>query len=604
MIAYLVGPRIGSALRGITAKLTPLDPRPLSVSAQDAESPERYRRNIAYFSMEIGLRSSLPTYSGGLGVLAGDYIRAAADLRVPMVAVTLLHEKGYFRQRLDSEGRQHEEEVSWNPSEQLTLLPPRVSVEVEGRKVLVRGWGLSVPGIGGFEVPVYFLDTNLPENQAGDRDFTSWLYGGDARYRLCQEIVLGIGGVRLLRALGHRSISTFHMNEGHASLLTLELLAETRRPRGSAGITKEEVREIRRHCVFTTHTPVPAGHDQFPIDLARSVLGEDPILKSNAPVFDDGRLNLTLLAMEMSGYVNAVSKKHGEVSREMFPGTTIEPITNGVHSLTWVCPAFRDLFDRYLPGWRQDSSILRYAVSIPTPELDVAHNQAKAELARYLADVAGIAFRPDVFTIGFARRAAGYKRADLLFWDLERLKRMARTRGPIQIVMAGKAHPKDGEGKALIERVIHAIRQLGGEIHAVYLPNYRMDMAKEVIPGVDLWLNTPRFPLEASGTSGMKAAHNGVPSLSILDGWWIEGHREGVTGWAIYPAGGHGPGPSDDLRDGQALYDKLDQTILPMFYTHRNAYLEIMRYSIALNASYFNTHRMVQEYVTKAYASR
>ncbi|MBI3799683.1 MAG: alpha-glucan family phosphorylase [Deltaproteobacteria bacterium] len=553
---------------------------------------------IAYFSMEIGLEAEMPTYSGGLGVLAGDTVRAAADLKVPLVAITLLHRKGYFYQQLDKDGRQSEEPSEWVIEDFLREMSPRVSVTIEGRTVYLRCWQYEAKGVSGFAVPVYFLDTNLPENTEWDRTLTDFLYGGDKRYRLCQEVVLGIGGVRMLRALGYGSIARFHMNEGHASLLTLELLDETARLTGRQAISHEDIEAVRQQCVFTTHTPIPAGHDQFSLELVIEVLGRREVFTMPEVFCCEGRLNMTYLALNLSHYVNGVAKKHGEVSQHLFAGYVIDSITNGVHAATWTAEPFQQLYDRYIPGWRQDNFSLRYALTLPKPEVWQAHSQAKKQLIHYVNRETNTGMDVDVFTLGFARRATTYKRADLLFTDLDRLRRIAETVGAVQVVYAGKAHPQDSGGKELIQRVFQAKEALKPRIKIAYLANYDMDLGKLITAGADVWLNTPQPPLEASGTSGMKAALNGVPSLSVLDGWWIEGRIEGVTGWAI----------GDDGRDGgdgskvvSSLYDKLERIVLPLFYGERNRFLDVMLHTIALNGSFFNTHRMMQQYVLKAY---
>ncbi len=559
------------------------------------------QRSIAYFSMEIGLEASIPTYSGGLGVLAGDTIRAAADLNVPMVAVTLLHRKGYFYQRLDANGWQREEPVEWVVEDFLEEMPQRTSVTLEGRTVQLRSWRYEVNGVGGFKVPVYFLDTDLPENSEWDRTLTHFLYGGDQYYRLCQEVILGIGGVRMLRALGYKNIERFHMNEGHASLLTLELLDEEAKKAGGKSITQEDIEAVRAKCVFTTHTPVPAGHDKFPLKLVDQVLGRREVFDMKEIFCCDDLLNMTYLALNLSHYINGVAKKHAEVSKLMFAGYTIDAITNGVHIATWAAKPFQELYDRYIPGWRQDNFSLRYALSIPKQEIWEAHTRAKKRLIFYVNRETNIGMDVDVLTIGFARRATLYKRGDLLFQDIERLKSISLKAGLFQVIYAGKAHPQDQGGKELIRRIFQAKEALRRDVKVVYLENYDMELGKMMTSGVDLWLNTPQPPLEASGTSGMKAAINGIPSLSVLDGWWIEGYIEGITGWSI-GENGRGMGESGDRsQDASSLYDKLERVIIPLFYHDRDRFLDVMRHSIALNGSFFNTHRMMQEYVLKAY---
>lgn len=552
-------------------------------------------RDIAYFSMEIGIEPPIPTYSGGLGVLAGDMIRSAADLKVPMVAVTLLHRKGYFLQRLDSQGNQQELPADWNPPDHLEFLGLKASVRIEKRPVWIQAWRYKVTGQTGYVVPVIFLDADLPENSEYDRRLTDYLYGGDERYRLAQEIILGIGGIRMLDQAGYRNMRKYHMNEGHSALLTLELLARQEQDR-NVGPDFDAVRNV---CVFTTHTPVAAGHDKFSYDLVTQVLEETIPFDCLRMLAGEEQLNMTLLALNLSGHVNGVAKKHSEVSQAMFPGYPIDSITNGIHALTWSCDSFKKLYDRYIPAWRNDPLSLRYALSIPLEEIWEPHMEAKRALVEYANRHSSHAFEPDVFTIGFARRATAYKRPDLIFTDTGRLANIARTVGKIQFVFGGKAHPKDWAGKELIKRIVGFSEGIGHSVKIVYLENYDMKLGGLITSGVDLWLNTPLKPNEASGTSGMKAAVNGVPSLSVLDGWWIEGCIEGSTGWSIgSDSADQAPAPMDEAQE---LYNKLEYLILPVFYRKREEWIRIMQHCIAINGSFFNTHRMVQQYVLNAY---
>jgi len=555
-------------------------------------------RRIAYFSMEVAADGAMPTYSGGLGVLAGDTLRSCADLKIPLVAVSILYTRGYFEQHLDEQGIQHERPVQWDPSKFVRLLPPTIHVSIEGRPIVVQAWQYDITGLTGYVIPLVLLDTNVEENAADDRELTRYLYGGDERYRLAQEVVLGIGGVKMLRALGYTHVERFHMNEGHAALLAIELLRERKQTEPAAW----DFDGVRRDCIFTTHTPVPAGHDRFSYELVKQILGDTSPLDVLQMLGGRDRLNMTLLALNMTTYVNGVAKRHGEVSQEMFPGYAIDSITNGIHSATWTSPSFQQLYDRHIPGWRTDPFALRYAISIPAQDIWVAHVQAKTRLFEEVRKRTSLPFRDDALTIGFARRATQYKRADLVFSEPSQLIDMARKVGPIQFIFAGKAHPKDEPGKEIIRRIIHLAERLKPEILIAYVENHDLHLAKLLTSGVDLWLNTPLPPLEASGTSGMKAAHNGVPSLSVLDGWWVEGHIEGITGWSI----GRGPSASStqERRDGQdahELYDKLRSVIAPLFYQRPERWSEIMRSTIAFNASFFNTHRMVQQYAAHAY---
>jgi starch phosphorylase len=556
---------------------------------------------IAYFSMEIGIRNDIPTYSGGLGVLAGDTIRTAADLKLPMVAVTLLTKKGYFIQELDSEGRQIEHPYSWNPAYHMTLLPTKIPVTIEGRDVLIQAWQYNVESLTHGGVPIFFLDSDIEANTPADREITHYLYGGDLGYRLKQEIVLGIGGVRMLHELGFE-IKKYHMNEGHSSLLTLELLNRFKRPIEDVWDEKLvwDVEKVKDLCVFTTHTPIEAGHDSFPYDLVLNIMGELLPLKVLQELGGKENLNMTRLGLNLSEFINGVAKKHGEVSRNMFPGYEISAITNGVHTFTWTCDSFKRLYDKYLPGWANEPELFVRVGRIPNTEIWEAHMEAKKILFAYVQSTTGVSMDPDILTIGFARRATAYKRADLIFTDVERLERIGNRK--LQIIYAGKSHPKDTMGKKLIEKIFTIKERLKDSIKMSYLQNYDMDIALAMVSGVDIWLNTPLRPREASGTSGMKAVHNGVMNFSVLDGWWIEGHIEGFTGWSI------GPSPTEtnlvdnlDTADADDLYHKLETIILPMYYSDRHTWIRMMQNAIGKNAYYFNTHRMMRRYVTEAY---
>lgn len=557
---------------------------------------------IAYFSMEIGLKDDIPTYSGGLGVLAGDTVKSAADLNLPFVAVTLISRKGYFRQEIDNKGHQIEHPSIWDPSKQLKKTTEKVSIMMESRPVFIQSWVYFVESPrDGSSVPVIYLDTDLPENDPEDRTLTDHLYGGDEAYRLKQEVILGIGGVRMLRKLGFR-IKKYHMNEGHAAFLTLELLHKFKKDIESVWDESQiwDTESVKDLCVFTTHTPLEAGHDKFSYDLYNRVLGDyfpEKILKKLA---GDNKINMTLLGFNLSDYVNGVAKKHGEVSKSMFPGYIINAITNGVHSYTWTCDEMKRIFDKYLPGWANEPEIFVRVGAIPDEELWGAHMEAKKKLISYVNSISDTNMDTGTLTIGFARRATAYKRADLLFTDIKRLEKIAA--GRIQIVYAGKAHPKDTVGKQLIEKIFNYSQQLKGKIKIAFVQNYNMEVALKLVSGVDVWLNTPLRPLEASGTSGMKAAHNGVMNFSVLDGWWIEGHIEGFTGWSIGPAPTEiSPDNNMNKIDAEDLYYKLEKAIIPLYYNDRKQWVRMMQNAIGKNAYYFNSHRMMRRYVTEAY---
>lgn len=556
-----------------------------------------HESRIAYFSMEIALRNEIPTYAGGLGVLAGDTIRSAADLEIPMVTVSLASRAGYFYQQIDAQGRQHEQPEQWQPEHWCLPLGARIAVSIENRQVWVGGWFYVLEGHMGGRQPVILLDTDLNENSDEDRDITRFLYGGDLAYRFKQEIVLGIGGVRMLRALGF-TVRQYHMNEGHSALLTLQLLRRYTYPVVDIrpGEPRYDIPRVRELCNFTTHTPVEAGHDNFSYAMVEHTLGEFIDLSTLKQLAGEDNLNMTRLALNLSEYVNGVAKRHAETSRQMFPGYRVRAVTNGVHPFTWVAPSFRDLYDTHLPGWCHEPDILiRAECCISNDAVWAAHVDAKKILLDKISESAGLDLDPGVPIFGFARRMTSYKRPDLLFTDITRLKTIAQQR-PFHIVLAGKAHPQDESGKQLIELLHTHLRELAGVISIVYLPNYDMSLAACMVAGVDVWLNTPQRPLEASGTSGMKAAFNGVPNLSILDGWWVEGCIEGITGWAI---GNEIDGTMQ--TEANSLYDKLEQVVLPLYYEDRQGWIAVMKGAIAKNASFFNSHRMMRRYVSDAY---
>ncbi len=534
--------------------------------------------------------NDIPTYNGGLGVLAGDTIRSAADLKLPLTAVTLVSKKGYFRQRINKDGKQIEYPAEWEPSKFMELLPTEASVQIQNRNVKIKAWLYRLQSLTGGVVPILYLDTDVEGNTPEDKEITHFLYGGDDRYRLKQEMVLGIGGVRMLETLGF-SIRKYHMNEGHSSLLTLELLRKN-------GMDIDRVREL---CIFTTHTPVDAGHDIFPYCVVKELITEQVDFDVLKKFGGQDKLNMTRLALNLSSYINGVAKRHSETTMCIFPGYEIHSITNGVYSYTWTCESFRKLYDRYLPGWVNEPELLVRVDSIPDEEIWEAHMEAKKTLIDYVNKKASTNMDHDTLTLGFARRATGYKRATLLFSDLERLKKINR-KGKIQVIYAGKSHQRDESGKRIIEEIFYYIKKLENEIKITYLEDYDIGLAAKLVSGVDIWLNTPLPPLEASGTSGMKAAHNGVVNFSVLDGWWIEGWIEEVTGWAI------GPHPNESLsaeecrtRELEDLYAKLEYCIIPMFYQRRDDWIKMMKNSIGKIASYFNSHRMMRKYATEAY---
>lgn len=571
-------------------------------------TPFLHEPRVAYFSMEIALRNEISTYAGGLGILAGDTVRSAADLELPLVAVSLVSRAGYFRQAIDAQGRQSEQPDPWNPTQWAQPLDAKIAVQIEGRAVWIGAWLYIHESHLGGRQPVLLLDTDQNENEQADRELTHHLYGDGEMYRLKQEIVLGIGGMRLLQALGFE-IRQYHMNEGHSAFLGVELLRRYRYPAADLrpGESPYDLPRVRELCRFTTHTPVDAGHDRFAYPLVQSAFtnldsSEDFIdLATLKQLAGDEQLNMTRLGLNLSEYVNGVAIRHAETSRKMFPGYQVHAITNGVHPFTWTAPGFRALYDHYMPGWCHEPELLMRAdCCIPDAAIWQAHIQAKQTLIDKVRALSGLSLDIKLPILGFARRMTAYKRPDLLFADLPRLQDIAKHQ-PFQIVLSGKAHPLDGDGKRLIEQLHNHARELSGSVLIAYLPNYDMALAQTLVAGADIWLNTPLPPLEASGTSGMKAAFNGVPSFSVLDGWWLEGCIEGVTGWSI--------GGSMDASgsDAAALYEKLEHTVLPLYYSHSDGtnsdtrWIKIMKAAISKNAAYFNSHRMMRRYATEAY---
>lgn len=551
------------------------------------------RTRIAYLSMEIAFDPAIPTYAGGLGVLAGDTVRAAADLALPMVFVTLASREGYLRQEVSPHGDQVDRLDPWDPADHLQHLDAGVAVSIEGRPVWIQAWLRLHKSSNGGCVPVILLDTKLPLNDERDRGITDRLYGGDLTLRLRQEAVLGIGGERILRALGFE-IATYHLNEGHAALLPLTILRRHRLPddHPPGGRLRYDDDPVRARCVFTTHTPLEAGSDRFPYDLVARVLGDFFELDQLRLLAGDDALNMTRLALSLSSRVNAVAIRHAETTQRMFPDYHILAVTNGVHPATWVHPALAKLLDDVAPGWTHNPDLLIRADRLSDEAVQAAHAEAKAALIAETQRRCGIALRPELPIIGFARRMTGYKRPDLLFTDLARLRAIA-ARQPFQVVMAGKAHPADGHGKGIIRQLHEYARELNTDLTVAFVPGYDMHVAKTIVTGVDVWLNNPIPPLEASGTSGMKAALNGVPNFSVLDGWWVEGCEEGVTGWSIGD-----DLPSDHARD---LYDKLESTILPLWHSDRQRWAGIMKNCIARIGSRFNSINMMRRYAAEIY---
>jgi len=551
-------------------------------------------RKIAYFSMEIALAKSLPTYSGGLGMLAGDSLRSAADTGVSLVAVSLVHRCGYFEQHLDASGQQTESDVVWSPETTLPSAGKTISIVMQGREIKLAAWRFDVVGVTGHIIPVFLLDADVEGNDPWDRRLTDHLYGGDTYYRLCQEAILGLGGIHLLHDLGCQP-EVCHMNEGHAALLTIGLLEARLAPAGLHTATDADADAVKQQCVFTTHTPVPAGHDKFGLDQMMQVLGSErsSTIERFGSLHNE-LLNMTYLALRFSRYVNGVSMLHGQVSQQMFPEYRVHAITNGVHAATWISQPFQELLDKEIPTWRHDNQYLRSVYGIEPEVIDATHALGKQRLLATVKERVGVTLDPTILTLGFARRVATYKRANLLLHSPARLVEIANRLGGLQILMAGKSHPADNAGKGLIRDIFTAAATLeSSKLRILYLENYDWELGEQMTNGVDVWLNTPLRPYEASGTSGMKAAMNGVPSLSVMDGWWVEGCAENITGWCIENS-------EDEEIQADRLYDKLENSVAPLF-ADKVRWAEMRRHCIAINGTFFNTNRMLGQYVSNAY---
>ena len=539
---------------------------------------------VGYFTAEIGLWSELHTYSGGLGVLAGDHVKSAADAGTPLVGVTLLYHQGYARQHIDANGVQTESFPEFDPNEHVSKTKIVLKLHLDGKPLSAYVWKADIVGQSGHIVPVYFIDTRHPANSSEHQELSSRLYGGDDEVRIRQEYVLGVGGVQLFDYLDSE-LHGLHLNEGHCTFAMLALL--------NRGWSREE---LAQRSLFTTHTPVPAGHDRFEWPLVREVVGELLPVDAKELVIAAGdsengrRCSMSHLAVALSTSVNAVSKLNADVAMTMFDEQIIQPITNGVHHITWTSPVMASLFDGYLPGWRVQPETISEAETLPTDALLEAREQARQHLREFVLSKTGVELSSERLTIGFARRFATYKRANLVFRDLKRLRNIGA--GKIQFVFSGKAHPRDKGGKQLIRDIYDSAEQIAEEIPVAFIENYDMETGLLMTSGVDIWLNNPIRPMEASGTSGMKAAMNGVPNCSILDGWWPEACIHGVNGWAI----GNAENVRDDERDANNIYQVLEQDVLPLWEGSKDAWAEMMKASIAASAE-FTGHRMIQDYL-------
>ena len=539
---------------------------------------------IAYFSAEIGISSSLPTYSGGLGVLAGDHIKAAGDIGINLCAITLLYREGYFRQRVDEDGIQSETYPKFDPHPLLKKIKNKFTLRLRERNVWIQVYRFDYKGQGGAIIPIYFLDTDIEDNFDDDRIITQRLYSGNKNHRILQEAILGFGGMQLLEDLNQNRIKKYHMNEGHCSFLVLSLYEKF----------KGDIEKIKSLCHFTTHTPVPAGHDHFSEKRVKKLLyGLIPDDLKLPSLVQNGRLHMTELGLYFSNSANGVSKLHGTVARDQFPWTNIGHITNGVHHSYWMASPLKRMFNKYIPEWTKNPNLLLKVDDIPDEVLWEAHIERKMYLLGYANSQVTKALDANTLTIGFARRAATYKRAQLIFNDMNRLESLGRNK--IQIVFSGKAHPNDSEGKELIRQIVKKSQAMFGKVKIIFLENYNMWLGRMITSGVDVWLNTPLRPNEASGTSGMKATLNGIPNLSVLDGWWEEGCKDGINGWAV-----GNPENPNDKKDADHLYSTLENDVIPTFYEDRKKWIKMMREAIKTGID-FTAHRMIKEYESKYY---
>jgi glycogen phosphorylase len=540
------------------------------------------KQHIAYFSMEIGLDSRIKTYAGGLGILAGDTLKSADDMGINVVGVSLLYKYGYFKQTLDKEtGTQNEEADIWEPNQLLQTNYDTIQLDLFDTQVNIKVWEYRLNNGN----KVLFLDTDLEQNSTEIRAITNNLYEADDLIRLKQEILLGLGGVLLLDKLGY-DIRKYHLNESHAGFGVLPLL------------DKYDLERVKEMIVFTTHTPVLHGHRGYTIQTLQSYLPARYLDFIPTEIISNDYVLLTDICLYYSGFNNGVSKKHAQVSKVLFPNSKFAAITNGIHTYSWTSQSIQKLFDKYLTGWRSDPFELRHAQKIPTIEILHAHLENKLALLDYISQTTNKSFDKNILTIGFGRRADSYKRNNLVFQDIQRLRQIASKYDGIQFVFAGKSYPDIEENEQMIREIYSHSLNLNEAFRVVYLENYDMEIAKLMVSGCDVWLNTPKKTMEASGTSGMKAAVNGVPSLSVLDGWWEEGCIEGVTGWSIGSVCQDGQDPNCELTD---IYDTLEYKILPLYTLDRLEWVKIMQQSMAINGGYFHTHRMLQEYITKAY---
>jgi starch phosphorylase len=540
---------------------------------------DKEKYTVAYLSMEIALESNIKNYAGGLGVLAGDILRSAAEKSFPMIGMTLLSSQGYFKQKINSAGKQIEQIDRDYDFSLLKKLDTEIELNLGKEVVKIGVWQYLISRENGLKVPVYFLDSNISGNKNIYKKLTNKLYGGDIEERLRQEIILGRGGVKMLEALGFNNIKKYHLNEGHASFVGIELFSRARELNNA-----DKIETVKRQCIFTTHTPIKTVFDEFPLPL---ILKNQSDFPTDLPdLIKNQKINSLDLGMYFSAHINGVSKIHQQLLNNIFPHKNISAVTNGVNSFFWTSEEFKKIYNKYFPGWREDGLKLKEAINIPNQEIWSAHQVNKQRLIDYIKNSQGTTWQAEVFTIGFARRFTEYKQPLLILSDVERLLEILETSGRAQIVFAGKAHLRDINGQEAIKK-IYQIKKKYPKLNIIFLENYSLNLAQLLVAGVDLWLNTPVPPQEACGTSGMKAAHNGVAQLSTADGWWPEGYVKNKTGWLV--------------NNADELYECLKKEVLPLYYKQPQLWQEMMKQVISINASYFNSGRVLAQYINEAY---
>ncbi len=535
--------------------------------------------SVAYLSMEIALENDIKTYAGGLGILAGDFLRSAARKNFPIVAVTLISRQGYFKQKISSAGDQIEQIDRDYDFSKLKKLPNEVSINIGHDTVRIGVWKYLI-GNSRFGVPVFLLDTDISGNKAIYKKLTAKLYGGGLEDRLRQEMILGFGAVKMLAELGYKNIDTYHLNEGHGAFAAIELFNNLKE-----GADEEKVKKVKEKCVFTTHTPIKTIYDEFPLEMILKNQPDFPCRLST--LVNNSQVSTLEMGLYFSRYTNGVSLAHRKLLNNIFPDINFKAITNGVDSLFWTAPEFKKIYDKYLAGWQEDYKLLKMAGGIPDGEIWGAHQKAKRRLLKYIQENYKIDWQDNILTICFARRFTEYKQPLFILSDIERLLEMTGEGEKIQLIFAGKAHLRDLNGQSMIKS-LNQIKKKYKKLKLVFLENYDLNLARLLVAGSDVWLNNPLPPQEACGTSGMKAAHNGVMQISTLDGWWPEGFKSGKTGWAI-----------DDVND---LYEILKKEVLPFYYEQPEIWQKMMKDTIMINAAYFNSDRMLEQYIDEAYS--